>query len=383
MPTHPSELEQLPPRYVVGIDLGTTNSAVALVDTEKAGWQVDVFAVPQIVAPGQVESRETLPSFHYQPAAEEFAGEALKLPWAKGKDKGKAAGGHVVGVFARDHGAEVPGRLVASAKSWLCHTGVDRTAQLLPWHGAADVDRLSPIEVSSRYLQHIRRAWDHAHRKHPLAEQDVVLTLPASFDEVARELTIEAARQAGLPRVVLIEEPQAAFYAWIHLHADDWQQRVSPGQKILVCDIGGGTSDFTLIRVRVGEDAKVRFHRVAVGDHLIIGGDNLDLALAHHLEQRLAGGGKLAPRQFDVLVRRCQMVKESLLGAGAPEKASVAVPGSGAKLIGGRERPKSRATKRARCCWMVSFRVCSWGRSRRRAPPAFKNSACHTPPTPP
>ena len=180
----------------------------------------------------------------------------------------------------------VPGRLISSAKSWLCHSGVDRTAALLPWHGAADVQRLSPVEVSARYLAHVRAAWDARFPQHPLAEQDFVLTLPASFDEVARELTIKAAALAGLPRVVLIEEPQAAFYAWIDAHRDRWDQLVKPGQKILVCDIGGGTSDFTLIRVRRGEGGKVQFHRVAVGDHLILGGDNLDLALAHFLEQR-------------------------------------------------------------------------------------------------
>ena len=156
----------------------------------------------------------------------------------------------MVGFFARDHGAVVPGRLISSAKSWLCHSGVDRTAALLPWHGVADVQRLSPVEVSARYLAHVRAAWDARFPQHPLAQQDFVLTLPASFDEVARELTIKAAALAGLPRVVLIEEPQAAFYAWINAHRDGWDQLVKPGQKILVCDIGGGTSDFTLIRVR-------------------------------------------------------------------------------------------------------------------------------------
>ena len=180
--------------------------------------------------------------------------------------------------------------MISSAKSWLCHSGVDRTAELLPWHGAADVQRLSPVEVSARYVAHVRAAWDARFPQHPLAQQDFVLTLPASFDEVARELTIKAAALAGLPRVVLIEEPQAAFYAWIDAHRDRWDQLVQPGQKILVCDIGGGTSDFTLIRVRRGEGGKVQFHRVAVGEHLILGGDNLDLALAHYLEQRLVGG---------------------------------------------------------------------------------------------
>jgi hypothetical protein len=316
-------------RYVVGVDLGTTNSAATYVDTFEEPWQVRTFAVPQVVAPGQVEARETLPSFHYQPAAGELPPGALKLPWTSQPPD------YVVGVFARDHGAVVPGRLISSAKSWLCHSGVDRTAELLPWHGAPDVQRLSPIDVSARYLQHIRDAWDARFPQDPLAQQDLVLTLPASFDEIARELTIRAAARAGLPRVVLIEEPQAAFYAWIYAHRDDWEQLVEPGQKILVCDVGGGTSDFTLIRVRRGEGEKVQFHRVAVGEHLILGGDNLDLALAHHLEQRLVGEGGLEPRQWAVLVRTSQRVKELLLGADPPERLTVTVPGAGSKLIGG------------------------------------------------
>jgi hypothetical protein len=314
---------------VVGIDLGTTNSAVTYVDTAEEPWRVRTFAVPQLVAPGQVEARETLPSCHYQPAAKEFAPGALKLPWSKEEPA------WAVGFFARDHGALVPGRLTVSAKSWLCHSGVDRTAPLLPWHGAPDVEKLSPVEVSARYLMHVRDAWDARFVSDRLAEQDIVLTLPASFDEVARELTVKAAARAGLARVVLIEEPQAAFYAWIDAHARNWQEHVSPGQKILVCDIGGGTSDFTLIRVRGEADGKVRFHRVAVGEHLILGGDNLDLALAHHIEGRLVGEGKLEPRQWAVLVRQSQKVKETLLGNDAPERLTVNVAGAGSKLLGG------------------------------------------------
>jgi hypothetical protein len=229
----------------------------------------------------------------------------------------------------------VPGRLIASAKSWLCHTGVDRTAELLPWHTTADVERLSPIEVSARYLRHIADAWNCQFPAAPLVDQDIVLTLPASFDEIARELTVRAASNAGLKRVVLIEEPQAAFYAWIDAHAENWQDQVEPGQKILVCDIGGGTSDFTLIRVRPAQGGRVQFHRVAVGDHLILGGDNQDLAIAHHLESRLARGGRLTPRQWEVLVRQCRQVKETLLSDDGPERLTVNLPGSGAKLIGG------------------------------------------------
>lgn len=316
-------------RYVVGIDLGTTNCAVCYVDTDRGSAEIAPFAVPQLVAPGEVERRQTLPSFHYQPAAGEFAAAALRLPWQGEPPE------HVVGLFAREHGRLVPGRAIDSAKSWLCHGGIDRTAPLLPWHGAEDATALSPVEVSARYLQHIRQAWDDAHRNHPLADQDVVLTLPASFDEVARELTVQAAKLAGLPRVVLIEEPQAAFYAWIDRHRGQWEQRVQPGQKILVCDIGGGTSDFTLIRVRRQQDERIEFHRVAVGDHLLLGGDNMDLAIAHHLEGRLADGGKLPPRQWSLLVRSCRHLKETLLQPQGPESISVNLPASGRRLVGG------------------------------------------------
>ncbi|MDQ3330554.1 MAG: hsp70 family protein [Planctomycetota bacterium] len=317
-----------PSRYVVGIDLGTTNSAVGYADTTDARLVVHTFLVPQIVASGQVERRETLPSFHYQPAEGELPAGALAVPWGKSPK-------YAVGAFARDQGVRAPGRLISSAKSWMSHPGVDRTADLLPWHGAPDVDRLSPVEASARYLAHIRAAWNHAHPNEPLERQDVVLTLPASFDEVARELTVRAAQKAGLPRVVLIEEPQAAFYAWINKHRDDWQTRVDAGQTILVCDIGGGTSDFTLIRARRGEGNNVAFHRVAVGEHLILGGDNLDLAIAKHLESELTNGGKLDARAWESLVRQSRTVKETLLAADAPATLTVNLAGRGAGLIGG------------------------------------------------
>jgi molecular chaperone DnaK (HSP70) len=328
----PDATTESPSRFVVGIDLGTTNSAAAYVDTDDARWRVRDFPIPQLVAPGEVEARQALPSFHYEAAAGEFPPGAMRLPWdAPGADPR-----HAAGAFARDHGAAVPGRLVVSAKSWLSHSGVDRTAGLLPWHGAPDATRLSPVDAGARYLAHVRSAWDHAHPDHPLARQDVVLGVPASFDEVARELTVRAARQAGLVRLVLLEEPQAAFYAWIHGRGTQWGTQVEAGQTILVCDVGGGTSDFTLIRVRPAANGKVSFHRVAVGEHLILGGDNLDLALAHHVERRLKGeGGRLDPRQFAPLVRACRAAKETLLGNDPPARLTVSVGGGGAKLIGG------------------------------------------------
>ncbi len=315
---------EIAPRFVVGIDLGTTNSAVAYIDMEQKNFCTTTFAVPQLVAPGTIEARESLPSFHYEPAAGEFEPEATALPWS--------STGPVVGVLAREHGAAVPGRLAVSAKSWLSHSGVDRKADLLPWHGAADINKLSPGEASRRYLEHIRHAWDHAHPEAPLAAQELVLTVPASFDEVARELTVDAARAAGLPRLCLLEEPQAAFYAWMRAHRKT--SGMEAGQSILVCDIGGGTTDLTLIETEESKDGTLSYRRVAVGEHLLLGGDNLDLALAHHVEKKL-GGGKLAPAVWSILVRRCQQAKEALLGSDAPETYTIQLPARGRSVVGG------------------------------------------------
>lgn len=341
-------VDEKPSRYVVGIDLGTTNSAVTFIDTSKSKWKIEVLSIPQLVASGETESLDTLPSFYFQPirtgGEDGNATSGLKMPWDKKSTK------FCVGAFARDETAKTSGRGISSAKSWLCHAAVDRTAALLPWHSASDVQKLSPVEVSGQYLRHIRKAWDQQFKNELLADQDIVLTLPASFDEVARELTVEAAAIAGLKRVVLIEEPQAAFYAWVYKHESDWESRVEIGQKILVCDIGGGTTDFTLIRVRksAAEEAndknepgssesdskKIQFHRVAVGNHLILGGDNLDLAIAKYLEQKLTEGGKLEAFQWDVLVGTSRNVKEQMLSDGGSENMTVSLPSRGSKLIG-------------------------------------------------
>ncbi len=333
--------EQTLSRFIVGIDLGTTNCAVAYLDTEQPS-RIENFSVEQWVDFGTREKRELLPSFLYYPLAEE--------------SQSLASGGRIekswfVGSLARDRGLQQPGRQIASAKSWLCHDGVDRRSPILPWQNDDDVDKISPIQASTQILFHIRRVWDLAHQTHPLAEQDIVLTLPASFDQVARQLTIEAAAAAGLTRILPIEEPQAAFYAWLACHADNWEEKVAPGQSILVCDIGGGTTDFTLIRVREANvtnsatglsetlddknRGKLSLHRVAVGQHLILGGDNIDLALARMAEQKLSEGSSLTTRSWDALRQACRLAKETLLGNNPPDTTSIHLPGSGSRLVGG------------------------------------------------
>lgn len=319
-----------PSRYVVGIDLGTTNSALAYIDMVVAPDKVNTFLVPQVVAPSTVEARDTLPSFHYEPIAGEFVEQAICSPWQKTMPE------YLVGLFARDHGGEVPARQILSAKSWLCHGGVDRTAAILPWQGAEDITHLSPMSVCARYLRHLCDAWNHAFPRSLMEEQDIIVTVPASFDEVARELTVEAAAQAGLERIVLLEEPQAAFYHWIYQHGDQWREQMQAGETILVCDIGGGTTDFSLIQLQNTKDGALQFHRIAVGDHLILGGDNLDLTLARYLEKKL--DMHLSAQQYSILVRRCRYAKERLLGSDAPERMTVNLPGGGSRLIGGSVR---------------------------------------------
>lgn len=319
-------------RYVVGIDLGTTNCAIAYVDTAAPG-PAAALPVVQVVGPGEVAARPTLPSFLLLPTAHEVAADAMALPWAPPASS-------AVGTFARDRGAELPHRLVASAKSWLSSGNVDRTAAILPWRGAdRDLpeggERVSPVAASARYLAHLRAAWDVAHPDAPLAEQDVLITVPASFDAVARELTAVAAREAGLARITLLEEPQAAFYAWLAAAGDAWRQRLVPGDVVLVCDIGGGTTDFTLIEI-TDDGGDLALERVAVGDHILLGGDNMDLALAASAERTLAEQGKkLDALQSRGLVQACRRAKESLLAADGPAVVPVSILGRGSRLIGG------------------------------------------------
>jgi molecular chaperone DnaK (HSP70) len=317
------------PHFVVGIDLGTTNSVVAFSDIsgEEPG-PLQIFAIPQLTGVGTVEARPLLPSFLYLPASGEFPPDALKLPW-------NAAPPTVIGQFAQKRGAEVPARLIASVKSWLSHAAVDRTMAILPWGSPDDVPKMSPLAASTAYLAHMREAWNAAFPDAPLQHQDVLLTVPASFDAVARELTVRAAQDAGLPNITLLEEPQAAFYSWIDANGDGWREGVRVGDVILVCDIGGGTTDFTLIAVRE-EHGGLVLDRIAVGDHILLGGDNMDLALAYSVRQRLLEGKTALDQwQFRGLTLNCRDAKERLLSGGGETKHPVAILGRGRKVVGG------------------------------------------------
>jgi molecular chaperone DnaK (HSP70) len=321
-------------RYLVGIDLGTTNSALAYIDLQRRvrDGQPDIrpFPVPQLVAAGTVADRPLLPSFLYLPGEHDLPPGAVSLPW-------DSTAARAVGEFARIQGSRVPGRLVTSAKSWLCHAGVDRTAPLLPFGAPPDVPRISPVDASMSYLRHLVDAWNHVIAKGKpddiLQKQTVVLTVPASFDDVARTLTVEAARKAGLENLTLVEEPQAAFYCWLATHAATEAEALKPGQRCLVVDVGGGTSDFSLIEC-TEEMGSIGFVRRAVGNHLLLGGDNMDLALAKFLEGRL-GSGRLDAVQYSLLTQACRQAKEALLAPKPPASHSVSVMGRGRSVIGG------------------------------------------------
>jgi molecular chaperone DnaK (HSP70) len=320
-------------RYIVGIDLGTTNCAVAYVDTkgrERPTADVRPFEVTQLVAAGESAPRSMLPSFLYLPGQHELPAGATHLPWRGDSDK-------IVGEFARIQGARIPGHLVASAKSWLCHPGVDREAAILPWGAPPEARKVSPVDASSDFIAHIRDAWNDRFARddetHRLENQEVILTVPASFDEAARELTVEAAKKAGISQPILLEEPQAAFYCWIVSHQDVWQREVRAGELILVCDIGGGTTDFSLITV-VETPSGPGFRRVAVGDHLMLGGDNIDLALAHKVEKKL-GVARLDTEQWSALRYSCRVAKEKLLAETPADRWPVTIAGRGSRIIGG------------------------------------------------
>ena len=318
-------------RYIVGIDLGTTNSAVAYVDLSAEGHprQTDIFPIPQLTGPGEINRLPVLPSFLYIPGEYDIAKSAVVMPWQRPAD-------HFAGTLARDHGATVPARLVASAKSWMCHANADRRAKILPWGAGDEVAKVSPVQAAAAYLAHIRNAWNQAHpdEDESLERQVVIVTVPASFDEVARELTLEAATEAGLANVILLEEPLAAFYSWLMAHEADWNAWVKPGELILVCDVGGGTTDFTLIYLK-DADGQLGFERLAVGDHLILGGDNVDLALARRIERQFSSQQlSLKGNRWKTLCHQCRQSKERILNGDA-ESETITILGEGGQLIGG------------------------------------------------
>ena len=321
-------------KYIVGIDLGTTNSALAYSDATapEEERRIEIHSIPQLVNASEMAERTLLPSFLYIPGEFDFPKGSVALPWDPEPK-------FVIGELARKRGAESPNRLVASAKSWLSYAAVNRTAPILPWQAPDEVPKLSPVEASSQFLQYLRTVWDSGEageqQKLALAEQDVLLTVPASFDEEARELTRRAAEQAGYQHVTLLEEPQAAFYAWLETQGDAWRRRIKVGDLVLVCDVGGGTTDFSLIMVSE-ENGELALKRVAVGDHILLGGDNMDLALARVLQQRLEdSGNRVDIWQLHGLWHQCRIAKEKLFESPKTQSRPITLLGKGAKLVGG------------------------------------------------
>jgi molecular chaperone DnaK (HSP70) len=320
------------PRYSIGIDLGTTNCAMAYAEVPEPA-SVQLAPVPQLVNANEIAAEPLLPSFLYIPGARDFPPGSIALPW-------DPAPRFVVGKLAQRRGAEVSSRLVSSAKSWLSYSSVDRTAAMLPWKAAEGVDRISPLDASAEYLSHLRAAWDDQHPDAPFDQQEVLVTVPASFDAIARELTSRAAEAAGYRNVTMLEEPQAAFYAWIDRHPD-WRNRAKPGNLLLVVDIGGGTTDFTLIAV-TEQSGELHLERIAVGEHILLGGDNIDLALAHTVAGGLAAKGtKIDGFQLQALWNNCRLAKEKLLDpASNADVVPVTILGKGSGIVGGAIKAK-------------------------------------------
>ncbi|EJG0326580.1 Hsp70 family protein [Vibrio parahaemolyticus] len=323
------------PRFLVGIDLGTTNTVMAYceITDNLEQSEVSLFDIDQLIGPGEVVRKPLLPSFRYHPAVGQISPSDLTLPW----DNEPVAGdinNVIVGEWARELGAKVEGRQVSSAKSWLSHQAVDRNSDILPWAGAQDVDKVSPVIASASYLNHIRQAWNYRHPSNKLEDQDVVVTVPASFDETARKLTLEAAELAGLKKIVLLEEPQAVCYDWYARHQQTAADELKDLPLILVCDVGGGTTDLSLIEAKFTHD-DLALDRIGVGEHLMLGGDNLDLALAHLAESRFSQNKKLTAASLTKLIQQTRKAKENLLSTSAPDEVKITMLGSGSKLLRG------------------------------------------------
>lgn len=316
--------------HIIGIDLGTTNCTMAYtpIQTElHVSPVIEQFSIPQLMSAGMQGSHSSLPSFIYYPLEEELAAKVAALEW-------NANLPYAVGTYARDRGAELPARTIASAKSWLCHNGIDRREKILPFESEDVAKKMSPLEACAEILRHMSEAWEAIHPEIPFAAQQILITVPASFDPSARQLVQEAAELAGYPDVVLLEEPQAAFYAWLHAHEEDWRSQLKIGDTILVVDIGGGTTDFTLIGVEE-EQGNLSLKRMAVGSHLLLGGDNIDLGLAHLARQKLEEQGHSIDNwQMQALVHQCRQAKETLMGENPPDHVDITILGRGSRLIG-------------------------------------------------
>ncbi len=321
------------PRYSIGIDLGTTHCVLSYIDiSDPDALEVvqHVLDIPQLTSPGVIEDKAQLPSFLYQAHEAEISAGETALPWTAKPE-------YLVGEIARNLGAKTPIRLVSSAKSWLCHAGVDCKSAILPNEAPEDVERVSPFEASKAYLDHLCSAWNKQFPHDPIADQDITLTVPASFDPAARELTAEAAQNVGLNNAILLEEPQAALYSWIEKSEGDWRNHVKVGDIILVVDVGGGTTDLSLIAV-TQEDGNLGLTRIAVGDHILLGGDNMDLALAYTLKAKLEkeGAKRLEPWQIQALTHACRAAKEKILGDDEDaDNVPIVVANRGSSLIGG------------------------------------------------
>ena len=318
------------PRFSLGIDLGTSNSAVALSEVDND--QTNIIEITQVLGPNQIGEKPTLPSALYIPHPDEFPAGAFPLPWRTD------AHGAIIGHFAREHGALVPDRLVTSAKSWLSNPHIDPRQRSLPWKSEISEEKLSAFDCSRSYLEHIRESFCYAVRNQgkdlDLSDGQVVLTIPASFDDIARNLTAEAAEAAGLGKVVLLEEPLAAFYAWTAQAGKDWRAHVRPGDIVLVCDVGGGTADFSLIAISE-KDGALDLNRISVGEHILLGGDNMDLALAYALRAKLEADGKsISDMQFLSLTHSAGKAKVAMLEDESMTEFPIAVPSRGSKLLG-------------------------------------------------
>jgi len=314
------------PKYIIGIDLGTTNCVVSYID--KSYGESMILSIPQITQPGIVENIDRLPSFIYIPTESELENKSLALPWDENIS-------YVIGQYAMERGAQVPNRLISSSKSWLCHPNIDKTKAILPWNGAESIVKISPVQAASAILKHLKMAWDFQNPENILENQEVFITVPASFDTVAKELTVTAANEAGITNHILLEEPTSAFYAWLSNNGDNWRKSVTLGDIIIVLDIGGGTSDFSLIEV-ADDQGELILNRIAIGEHLLLGGDNMDITLAYAVNAKFTEKGvKLTSSQMLELIHNCRTAKEKLLSNPDLQSLPITVLGSGRSVIGG------------------------------------------------